>query len=144
MSRTLDTNILVYASDPTSPFYEGAMDVIEDVSRGPSLLYMFWPVLLGYLRVATSRVVFREPIPLEDAVGNVRQMLSLPNVQTPGELDGFWQIYETVTATIGVRGNLVHDAHIVALMHQHGVGTIITADRDFRKFDGIEVVDPFA
>ena len=42
------------------------------------------------------------------------------------------------------RGNLLTDAHIVALMRQHGVSTIYTHDRDFRKFDGIRVVDPFA
>ncbi len=35
------------------------------------------------------------------------------------------------------------DAHVVALMHQHGVGTFYSRDRDFRKFDGITAVDPF-
>jgi hypothetical protein len=29
-------------------------------------------------------------------------------------------------------------------MRQHGVGTIYTRDRDFRRFDGIRVEDPFA
>ena len=43
-----------------------------------------------------------------------------------------------------IRGNLVPDAHLVALMRQHGVRTIWTHDRDFRKFNGIRVVDPFA
>lgn len=28
-------------------------------------------------------------------------------------------------------------------MHQHGISTIWTHDRDFRKFDGITVRDPF-
>ena len=39
-------------------------------------------------------------------------------------------------------GKLVHDAHLVALMHQHGVSTIWTHDVDFRRFDGIRVYDP--
>ena len=34
-------------------------------------------------------------------------------------------------------------AHVVALMHEHGVGTIWSRNRDFRKFDGITAVDPF-
>jgi len=29
-------------------------------------------------------------------------------------------------------------------MRQHGVRTIYTRDRDFRRFDGIVAVDPFA
>ena len=36
------------------------------------------------------------------------------------------------------------DAHLVGLMRQHGVGTIWTRDRDFRRFSGIKVRDPFA
>ena len=43
-----------------------------------------------------------------------------------------------------VRGNLVPDAHVVALMRQHGVSTIWSHDRDFVKFPGISVRDPFA
>jgi predicted nucleic acid-binding protein len=40
-------------------------------------------------------------------------------------------------------GNLVSDAHIVALMRDNGVRTILTRDRDYRKFTGITVRDPF-
>ncbi|GIV00558.1 MAG: hypothetical protein KatS3mg014_2173 [Actinomycetota bacterium] len=34
--------------------------------------------------------------------------------------------------------------HLVALMRENGVRTILTHDRDFRRFDGIRVRDPFA
>jgi len=40
-------------------------------------------------------------------------------------------------------GNLVPDAHLVALMLENGVRTIMTRDRDYRKFRGITVRDPF-
>lgn len=49
-----------------------------------------------------------------------------------------------MSSDAGARGNLVPDAHLVALMHQYGVRTIISHDRDFKKFDGIRVEDPFA
>ena len=57
---------------------------------------------------------------------------------------GFWDVLSSVISETRPRGNLLTDAHIVALMRQHGVSTIYTHDRDFRKFDGIRVVDPFA
>ena len=41
-----------------------------------------------------------------------------------------------------MRGNLVPDAHLAALLLQHGVGTLYTRDRDFRKFSGLAVRDP--
>jgi predicted nucleic acid-binding protein len=43
-----------------------------------------------------------------------------------------------------VEGNDVPDAHLAALMRQHGVRLIWTRDRDFRTFDWIEPRDPFA
>jgi predicted nucleic acid-binding protein len=43
-----------------------------------------------------------------------------------------------------VSGNLIHDAHIVALCLEHGAGELLTGDRDFARFAGIQVTDPFA
>jgi hypothetical protein len=42
------------------------------------------------------------------------------------------------------RGNEVPDAHLAALMRQHGVRLIYTRDRRFRRFDEIDARDPFA
>jgi predicted nucleic acid-binding protein len=44
----------------------------------------------------------------------------------------------------GVSGNLTHDAHIAALCIEHGVSELLTGDRDFSRFPGLRVVDPFA
>lgn len=41
-------------------------------------------------------------------------------------------------------GNLAHDAHIAALDLEHGVTELWTADRDFARFPGVRVHDPFA
>jgi uncharacterized protein len=43
-----------------------------------------------------------------------------------------------------VRGNLVPDAHLAALLRQHGIRTLYTNDSDFRKFSFPDVQDPFA
>ena len=72
-------------------------------------------------------------------MGSLRQ-----HVCTLGEADGFWNFYQRASRGVVVRGNLVHDAHLVALLLQHGVATLWTHDRDFQKFDGIRVRDPFA
>ena len=44
----------------------------------------------------------------------------------------------------GTGGNLVSDVHLVAGLRQHGVKTIYTCDKDFRKFGGVEVNDPLS
>lgn len=38
-----------------------------------------------------------------------------------------------VAGEVPVRGDLVPDAHLVAILRQHGVRTLCTRDRDFRK-----------
>jgi predicted nucleic acid-binding protein len=40
-------------------------------------------------------------------------------------------------------GNLAHDAHIAALITEHGVSELWTADRDFARFPGIRERNPF-
>lgn len=40
-------------------------------------------------------------------------------------------------------GNLVHDAHIAALLLEHGVRELWTADRNFSRFPALRVRHPF-
>jgi toxin-antitoxin system PIN domain toxin len=142
VSATVDVNILVYASDESSRFHERASSFLADVVAGPRLLYLFWPTMMGYLRLATHPAVFEHPLSPDEARTNVEALLTRPHVRTGSEDDGFWRTFALVTAGLPTRGNLVPDAHIVALMHQHGVHTIWSHDRDLRKFIGIEVKDP--
>lgn len=74
---------------------------------------------------------------------NVSRLIAPPHVRTLGEGRNFWSVYRTVVGDSPVRGNLVPDAHIAALMRQNGIATIWTADRDFRRFDHIDAQDPF-
>ena len=144
MSATVDVNVLVYATDESSPLHTRALNLVDGLARGPDLLYLFWPVIMGYLRMATHPAIFSRPLSMEEATGNIEHLLSLPHARTAGEEEGFWDVYQATTAGVVVRGNLVPDAHLVALMRQDGVGILWTHDRDFRKFEGIRVRDPFA
>ena len=107
-------------------------------------LHLFWPTVMAYLRLSTHPSVFERPLSPEAAIANVELLLRLPHVQTPGEQDRFWEVYRAVADDADARGNLVSDAHLVALMVQNGVGAIWTHDRDYRRFSGIEARDPFA
>jgi predicted nucleic acid-binding protein len=52
-------------------------------------------------------------------------------------------VYREVTAPTPARGNDVPDAQLAALVRQHGVRTLYTVDRDFRRFPFLDVRDPF-
>ena len=143
MSRTLDANVLLYASDAASPRHDKAREVVEAVAQGPELTYLFWPTIMAYLRIATHPAIFDKPLPASEVIENVEALLSRPHVRAPGEQPEFWRRYRSVAADASPTGNLVSDAHLVALMLDNEVRTILTHDRDYRRFKGIEVRDPF-
>ena len=144
MSLTLDANVLLYASDASSPRHTKAREVVDAVAAGPELAYLFWPTIMAYLRIATHPAIFDRPLRASEAIENVEALLSRPNVRAPGEQPEFWRRYRAVAADASPTGNLVPDAHLVALMLDNEVRTIWTHDRDYRRFKGIEVRDPFS
>ena len=143
MSFTFDANVLLYASDEASPLQPQARAFLGRVAAAEELVYLFWPTVTAYLRIATHPSIFERPLGIEDALANGAELLALPHVQTAGERERFWPAYRRVTAEADARGNLVPDAHLVALMVENGVRTIWTRDRDYRRFPGIDARDPF-
>lgn len=142
MSVTLDANVLVYASNEADPAHSRARELVERVAAGPEIAYLFWPALMGYLRIVTHPAILPRPLAPHDAIRNIDGLIRLPHVRTPGESDGFWKMYQA-TRNAADRGNDIPDGHLATLMRQHGVATIYTRDRDFRRFDGIAAKDPF-
>lgn len=143
MSATVDANILVYASNQGDPVHPKAIQLIQRLAAGPDLLYLFWPVVLGYLRIVTHPAILPKPLTAREATANAQALLQRPHVRTPGEADGFWDLFRG-TSRDQARGNDVPDAHLVTLMRQHGVGRIYSRDNGLRRYADVEVVDPFA
>jgi uncharacterized protein len=143
MSATVDANVLIYASNTADPLHDPAVKLVRRLADGPELVYLFWPTLVGYLRIVTHPAILPRPLAPRDAMRNVEALLDRPHVRAPGETDGFWPIFRAAAGD-RPRGNDVPDAHLAALMRQHGVRLIYTRDRGFRRFDGIDARDPFA
>jgi hypothetical protein len=99
---------------------------------------------MAYIRISTHPSIFSHPLSPEEALGNVENLLDLPRVRVLSEDDDFLVMYRNVVSKFPVRGNLVTDAHLAALLLQHGVRKIYTADSDFKKFEFLEVEDPFS
>ena len=130
MSFTLDANVLLYASDESSPVHAAALAAVQQLADGPEIAYLFWPTVMAYLRISTHPAI--------------EQLLARSHVRTTGEGETFWRSFQAVSDDAMPAGNLVPDAHLVTLMLEHDVRTLWTRDRDFRRFPRIEVRDPFA
>jgi toxin-antitoxin system PIN domain toxin len=143
VSFSLDVNILLYASDSASPVHDAARRFLERAADGADLLCLGWPTVMSYLRMATHPRIFASPLSPSEALANVEALAGLPHVRLLAEEPGFLGVYREVTGDFPVRGNLVPDAHLAALLKQHGVRTLFTRDVDFRKFGFLDLRDPF-
>lgn len=144
MSLALDANILLYAANADEPRHARAKEVLSELAAGPETVYLFWPVIMAFLRISTRPGLFPHPLSPTEALAAVEALRKRPHIRTPGEDERFWDTFHEIATEGQVRGDLVTDAHIAALMRRHEVRTILTRDRDFRRFEGIRVRDPFA
>lgn len=142
MSFSIDVNILLYASDTTSPYFHKAGSFMDLCIKGDEVFYLGWPTIMSYLRIATHPSIFDHPLSPLEAMENIETLVTLPHARFLSEEEGFWEIYRDTMGETPTRGNLVPDAHLAALLRYHGVKTLYSHDRDFLKFAFLNVRDP--
>jgi toxin-antitoxin system PIN domain toxin len=142
MSYSIDVNILVYASDKTSKHQPSAVKFLQERINDPELFCLSWITLMSYQRITTHPGLFSKPLTPHEAWKNIEDLLSLPQVRVISEEEGFSDYYLQVTTELHARGNLVPNAHLAAILRQHGVNKIYSADSDFRKFKFLKVINP--
>ena len=142
MSFGIDVNILLYASDDSSPMHLKATEFLTRCAVGREVFCLAWVTVMSYLRMSTHPAIFARPLSHDDALRNIESLLNLPHSRAVGEEDSFWDTYRKVTGEVPTRGNLVPDAQLASILLGHGVTTIYTHDRDFRKFPFLDVRDP--
>lgn len=142
MSFSIDVNILLYASDQSSPLHQRAVSFLNKCATDRQVFCLAWQTLMAYLRMATHPAIFDRPMSQDEASANVDALLALPHCRVINEEESFWDDYREITAEVPTRGNLVPDAHLASVLRSHGVANLYTHDRDFRKFDFLTVHDP--
>ncbi|HEY3778601.1 MAG TPA: TA system VapC family ribonuclease toxin [Rhizomicrobium sp.] len=144
MSFGVDVNILLYASDARSPLNSKASEFLARCAVNREVFCLAWVTLMSYLRISTHPSIFERPLTHGEALHNVGALLGLPHCRAIGEDDSFWDTYRRVAADIPTRGNFVPDAQLASILLGHGIRTLYTHDRDFRKFPFLDVRDPLA
>lgn len=142
--RALDTNVLVYALIANSPHHKVAGALLRALAEGERPWAIPWPCIYELLRIITHPRVYHPPMPLERARRDVAAILDAPDLMLLAETARHRAVLDEVLAQSGAAGNLVHDAHIAALCLEHGVSELITGDRDFLRFAGLKISNPFA
>ena len=137
-----DANLLLYAYDADSPFHTPAKQWLEHVLSGREKVGFVHPALFAFLRIATSRKVYQNPMSVREALEHIRSWTNRHNATLlephPGYLDDTGRL---LVAAGSAGGNLVADAQIAALAIAFR-GTVHTSDRDFLRFPGLKTFFP--
>jgi toxin-antitoxin system PIN domain toxin len=138
----VDTNILLYAVNPASPEHRAARAEVERLRTGESPWFLTWGIVYEFLRVATHSAVFERPLAVPSAVLFIKRLMESPSLRVLQETDKHLSLLEEeIKEMPGVSGNDLHDMHMAVLMREHNLRTILTADKGFRRFKNLRVID---
>jgi toxin-antitoxin system PIN domain toxin len=87
-----------------------------------------------FMRVVTHPRLFDPPHTVDEACAALERVLESPSVRilTPGER--YWTLLAEAMRAADAAGNLAFDAQIAAVCREHGIGALLTEDRDFDRF----------
>lgn len=139
----LDTNVLIYALDPTSTFHPACHALLERTKTAgaglciaPQNLAEFYAIVTNSRRVPTPRTS-------DEAVAVVEQFLERPGLEllpVPTDVVARWI---TLLRRHAVVGGDLFDIQLVATMLGNGITRIYTFNRDdFAPFTELEVLTP--
>lgn len=141
--KVVDLNVLLYAVNRDSPRHDEAKAWLEATLSGDETVGLPWIVLMGFLRIATSRHVLPNPITIDQAVAVVDGWLAAAPVVALSPGDEHWTILSGLLAEAGSAGNLTTDTHLAALALEHGA-ELCSTDADFARFPRLRWVNPLA
>lgn len=135
----IDTNILVYAINSSSPKHRASQEYLKANAANAVVTHQN---VMEALRVLTHRK-FQNPMSAKDAQRAVDAIVKHVRVITPS-----YTAYELAKMLIleqQLRGNAIFDAYLAATALASGVNVIATdIVKDFRGYEKLKVVDPFS
>jgi predicted nucleic acid-binding protein len=137
----VDTNILVYAFNPLSPFQKQARLFLEKVLPSKNIVLSIQNLTELYA-VMTSKKAFIRPLTASQAQMIISEILFhkdfqilLPTQKTPSTLLDLLKQFPA-------KGAQIHDIHLAAVMIDHKITTIYTADTTIFKKLGLTAINP--
>lgn len=139
--KLLDANILLYAYDTSSSHHEACRVWLESAFNADETIALPWQTILAFVRISTNPRAVKTPLSGASACAIVDTWLERANLVVINAADRFWNILRKQILDAQVSGPLVTDAALAALAIEQGA-TLCSTDRDFRRFQGLKLIDP--
>lgn len=137
----VDANLLIYAVNEDSAHHQAARPWLEETLSTTTVVGFPWIVTLAFVRITTRAGIFERPLSTDQALGYVDDWLGHAFSKPVGPGPNHWPILRNLLRNSGSAGNLTSDAHLAALAIETG-SAIYSTDNDFKRFAGVEHIDP--
>lgn len=135
--NVVDANVLRYAVNEDAAHHEDARRWLDGALIGAETVGFSWLVVFAFVRLSTKAGLFPRPLPVPDALAQVDAWMSAPAAVVVEPTARHLPLLVQLLTRAGTVGDLVNDPHLAALAIEHR-GAVVTYDRDFDRFPGLE------
>jgi uncharacterized protein len=136
-----DINLLVYAYDEESVFHQQSKLWLETLFKEKRVIMLPWVVILGFVRITTSRKIFKNPLSMDLAFEIVGSWLERSNVSIAEPGIKFYSILTRLSKETNSVSELVTDVYLAALAIENQC-ELHSNDSDFSRFKGLKWINP--
>ena len=136
-----DLNLLLYANIDGFAQHRPARRWWEGLLSGDGEVGLSHPTLFGFIRLATSRRVFDNPMAIEDALGRVESWLARAQVRLLLPGPRHLEIAFRLLRSLGTSKDLTTDAQLAALAIEYQA-ELHSNDSDFSRFPQLRWFNP--
>jgi uncharacterized protein len=141
----VDTNVLICGFIREAPRHQQARRALQEWSASRERWAVTWSIIYEFLSVSTQRAAFARPPSFAESWTFIQTLRNLPSFEILAETERHPAVIdELVSEYPHMSGTKFHDLHIAAIMREHGISDIRTADTDFHQFKFLRVSDPLA
>ena len=138
--NVLDVNVVVALYHRDHPHHAAAGAWWEESRAAGEPFTVPDIVWVAFARVITNRAVFSIPATFEQAWTFVTAVMDQDTYARYAADERVLAVFARLSAGSRATGNLITDAYVAAMATSLGA-SVVTFDRDFRKFDDVSVIE---
>lgn len=136
-----DVNVLLACFRGDHPQHEAVYPWWRSILDEETSFHVPDTVWVGLVRIATNRRIFPVPASVDEVFEFVAAVRQQPGYRTGAGDPDVIEEWARCCRQGQAAADLVPDAYIAACAVRLGA-TVVTWDRDFRRFDGLRLLDP--
>jgi toxin-antitoxin system PIN domain toxin len=142
--KCLDTTVLIYAADKSSPFHRRAVELLEQSAGGKWLACVCDQSLWEFAAAVSSPRFVRHPVSSAFALRLLDKLVKYPQPEILYSDEAVLRRALKLMDKYPTLRRRFADAHLAATMLAHGVKTLVTTDtQTFAPVRELDVENPF-